>query len=62
MLLAERDLWTADVLYIEVEGYVDVVADPDEWDALVHSVVFAVEVHFPFDFAHVAFFVRNDQR
>ena len=42
----------ADSLSLEVEGYVDMVGDLDERDALVHSVVLPVEGHYPFDFTY----------
>jgi hypothetical protein len=38
----------ADSLPFEVEIHFDMVGDLDERNALVHSVVLAVEDHFPF--------------
>ena len=49
--LLQVQLGPADSSPFEVEIYVDMVADLDEQDALVHPVVLAVEGHFPFNLA-----------
>lgn len=41
----------ANALTFKVHGHLDSIGDPDEWNAFVHSEVFAVECHRPLDLA-----------
>lgn len=52
------------MLDLEVERYVDVIPNLDEWDACTfgHPVVLAVEDHLSFDLSQVPFLVGNDER
>lgn len=45
-MMAHVYVRSADMLHFEVETYIDVVRDLNEWDALVHPVALAVEGHF----------------
>ena len=47
--LLQVQLGPADSFPFEVETDIDVVADLDEQNALIHPVVLAVEDHFPFN-------------
>jgi len=48
-LLFEYQQWSADALTFQVHAHLDSIGDLDEWNAFVHSVVFAVECHRPLD-------------
>jgi hypothetical protein len=41
----------ANFFFLEVEGYLDVIGDFDEWNAFVHAVILAIELHGAVDFA-----------
>jgi hypothetical protein len=49
MLLFENQRWSAGALPMEVNGYLNTVGDPDEGNAAIHPIIFAVKCHCPLD-------------
>ena len=46
------------MLYLQVEIYLDMVRDRDEWDALVHAVILAVEDHLSLNISKVGLGIK----